>query len=160
MPVWTRCESSFGNGSGVSELPRSRTPTSPMMTPMTVRLAPTIWVTTSAVPSQSGRSTTPATATAAIRKNWPVTQPWPCSPKAGNRLISAYATQVSRSRLPGRHADHVEAAVDIDDVARDGGRQVRGQVKRGAGDVFDGDVAADGRHVTEAAVHRLEVAYA
>src|SRR5690349_20449198 len=53
------------------------------------------------------------------------------------------------------HAQHVEAAVDVDHLAGHGRRQVRGQVDGSPADILNGDVGPEGRDVRELPVQLL-----
>src|SRR3954471_1655603 len=92
--------------------------------------------------SASGiRGGTPSTTT-------PIAGPW-LSPQVVKRnsvpkLLPAISPQSHHRdirRVDGLHADDVIAAIDVVDLAGDGGRQIAQQVDAGAADIIDRDVA-------------------
>ena len=77
------------------------------------------------------------------------------APSAGSRAIGRPA---DGPQSPTGTPEDVEAAVDVDDLAGHGRREVRGEVDRGPADVLDRDVRAERGDRGERAVHRLEPA--
>src|SRR6476620_84660 len=154
MPCWASWPPATGRGRAVHAPPSWMRATATMIRPTTNSATP------ASVPY--GRRTAgrlpraapkQAMNTAAIRTIWMASHPSPRGPSAGSRLTG-------RSGFASGHTYHVEPAVYVNNFARHCRRQVRRQVQRRARDILDGDVAADGCHVAETAVHRLEVAHA